>query len=112
MALPAIIPVSLAITSKDGCTKSISHPLTVNGDVRRGAFRVDNAAALCANKQVLIQDNSEVVSGKLVKVEIYWDYANDPTIKTVDDDPVQGNPIPTNTPTLAHLLPATTRCVI
>lgn len=83
-------PVSLAITSKDGCTKSITHPLTVNGDVRRGAFVVDNVAALCVNKEVLIRDNSEVISGKLVKVEIYWDYTNDPTIKTVDEDPAQG----------------------
>ncbi|WP_315815989.1 PKD domain-containing protein [Paraflavitalea speifideaquila] len=28
--------VSLAVTSRDGCTKSITHPLAVNGDVRRG----------------------------------------------------------------------------
>lgn len=82
--------VSLAITSKDGCSKNITRPLTVNGDVRRGAFTVDDPAALCVNKEVLIRDNSEVVSGKLVKVEIYWDYAADPTIKTVDDDPAPG----------------------
>lgn len=83
-------PVSLAITSKDGCSKSITHPLTVNGDVRRGAFAVQDPAALCANQAVLIQDRSEVVSGKLVQVEIYWDYTGDPTVKTVDEDPAIG----------------------
>lgn len=82
--------VGLSITSKDGCTKSITRLLTVNGDVRRSAFIVDNPAALCANKEVLIRDNSEVVSGKLVRVEIYWDYTADPTIKTVDEDPATG----------------------
>jgi gliding motility-associated-like protein len=82
--------VSLTITSKDGCAKSITHPFTVNGDVRRSAFAVDNAASLCVNKEVLVRDNSEVVSGKLVKVEIYWDYTGDPTVKTVDDDPAIG----------------------
>lgn len=82
--------VSLAVTSKDGCTQSVTQPLTVNGDVRRGAFVVQEPGALCENKAVVIEDRSEVVWGKLVRVEIYWDYTNDPTVKTVDEDPVAG----------------------
>lgn len=82
--------VNLAITSRDGCSQNITRAITVNGDVRKAAFRVDNAAGLCVNKEVQIRDQSEVVSGRLTKVEIYWDYTNDPTIKTVDEDPAQG----------------------
>jgi hypothetical protein len=28
--------------------------------------------------------------GSIVKVEVYWDYGNDPTIKTVDENPSPG----------------------
>jgi hypothetical protein len=28
--------------------------------------------------------------GSIIKLEIYWDHANDPTAKTVDDEPSAG----------------------
>jgi len=37
-----------------------------------------------------IVDASTVDFGSIVKVEVYWDYGNDPTIKTVDENPNPG----------------------
>ncbi len=82
--------VSLLVTSKDGCNKMVSKTFTVNGSIPVAAFNINNASALCSNKDVTIKDASTVDFGNIVKVEVYWDYGNDPTIKTIEDDPVPG----------------------
>jgi gliding motility-associated-like protein len=82
--------VALTVTSKDGCVQSLSKPFTVNGSVPLAGYTVNNASTLCANKDVAITDASTVDFGSIVKVEIYWDYGNDPTIKTVEEDPTPG----------------------
>jgi len=51
---------------------------------------VQNANALCSNKIVTIADASTVDFGNIVKTEVYWDWTNDPTIKTTDDVPSPG----------------------
>lgn len=83
--------ITLSVTSKDGCNRTITKPFTVNGSIPVASFAVNNAASLCANKEVSITDASTVDFGNIVKTEVYWDYGNDPTIKTVDEDPVPGS---------------------
>jgi gliding motility-associated-like protein len=51
---------------------------------------VANPATLCSNQQVSLTDASTIDIGKLIKQEIYWDYTNDPTIKTTTTDPAIG----------------------
>lgn len=82
--------VGLTITSKDGCVTTLTKPFTVNGSIPQAAYNVNNATALCSNQTVSITDASTVDFGSVVKVEVYWDYNNDPTIKTLDDNPVPG----------------------
>ncbi len=82
--------VSLAVTSKDGCSQSATSSFTVNGSVPLANFAVSNTAALCANMPVSLRDASTVDFGSIVKVEVYWDYNNDPTAKTVEENPVAG----------------------
>ncbi len=82
--------IGLTVTSKDGCVNSSSKSFTVNGAIPVAAFNVNSPAALCANKDVTINDASTVDFGSIVKVEVYWDYGNDPTIKTVDENPIPG----------------------
>jgi gliding motility-associated-like protein len=82
--------VKLTVTSKDGCVKNITKPFTVNGSVPLANFAVNTPTELCSNKEVSIVDASTVDFGKIVKVEIYWDYLNDPTIKTTDATPSAG----------------------
>ncbi|MBC7849178.1 MAG: PKD domain-containing protein [Chitinophagaceae bacterium] len=82
--------VQLTVTSKDGCRADTAKSFTVNGSVPIASYTVSNAATLCANKDVSIGDASTVDFGSIVKVEVYWDYGNDPTIKTVDENPTPG----------------------
>lgn len=82
--------VSLTVTSKDGCKSSISKPFTVNGSIPLAGFNVNNATSLCANQDVTVNDASTVDFGNIVRVEVYWDYGNDPTIKTMDEEPAPG----------------------
>ncbi len=90
--------VKLTVTSKDGCVKDTTKSFTVNGSVPLANFSVNTPADLCSNKEVSIVDAATVDFGKIIKVEIYWDYLNDPTVKTVDASPAAGK-------TYAHQYP-------
>jgi gliding motility-associated-like protein len=81
---------TLIVTSNNGCTDTISQTFTVNGSIPVANFNVQNANALCSNKDVVIADASTVDFGSIVKTEIYWDWTNDPTIKTTDNTPSPG----------------------
>ena len=81
---------TLIVASNNGCTDTISQTFTVNGSIPLANFTVQNANALCSNKDVVISDASTVDFGSLVKTEIYWDWTNDPTIKTTDNSPLSG----------------------
>lgn len=80
---------NLVVESKDGCKDSINNvPFTINGVVANADFNILPTNGLCSNQDVEIQNKSTVVFGWLTKVEIYWDYANNPTLVDVDDNPV------------------------
>lgn len=80
----------LVVTSNLGCTDTVQQTFTVNGSIPVAGFQVQNANNLCSNSPVSITDASSVNFGNLVKVEIYWDYLNNPTVKTTDDNPLAG----------------------
>jgi len=82
--------VQLIATSNNGCKDTISQSFVVNGSIPVAGFNLQNPTGLCSNQDVRITDNSTVDFGSLVKVEIYWDYLNDPTNKTTDDFPTPG----------------------
>jgi gliding motility-associated-like protein len=82
--------VTLTVTSKDGCSQTTTRQFVVNGSLPQAAFTINNTQDLCSNKDVTITDNSSVDIGRLIRVEVYWDYLNDPTRKTVDDNPANG----------------------
>jgi gliding motility-associated-like protein len=82
--------VRLTVTSKDGCSQFIDKQFVVNGSLPQAAFTVNNSTALCSNQDVTITDGSSVDIGKLIRVEIYWDYLNDPTKQTIDNNPTPG----------------------
>ena len=42
---------------------------------------------MCSNTPVQIKNTSTVDFGLVTKVEIYWDYLNNPTAKDIDDTP-------------------------
>jgi gliding motility-associated-like protein len=81
---------TLIVMSNNGCTDTISQSFTVNGSIPQANFTVQNTNVLCSNKDVTISNASSVDFGNIVKTEIYWDWLNDPTIKTTDDLPSPG----------------------
>jgi gliding motility-associated-like protein len=82
-----IYKVSMTVTSKDGCSSTITKDFTVNGSIPVANFNVLNSAGLCSNTKVEIQNNSTVDFGTLTKVEIVWDAANEPTTVFTDRNP-------------------------
>lgn len=82
--------VNLKVTSKDGCIADSTKTFTVNGANPNAQFSVNNENTLCSNQSVNILDASSVDFGKITKVEIYWDNANDITKTTFDDNPSVG----------------------
>ena len=81
---------TLVVVSNNGCTDTIRQSFFVNGSVPQADFIVQNTNVLCSNKDVIISDASSVDIGNIIKTEIYWDWTNDPTIKTTDDLPFPG----------------------
>ena len=90
--------IRLAVTTQDGCTKDTVRSFTVNGAIVTAGFGIENSGSLCANADVVIRNTSTVNIGNVVRVEVYWDYNNDPTNKTVDEFPAPGK-------TYAHKYP-------
>ncbi len=80
----------LQITSSKGCITRKDTVFTVNGSIPVANFLVQNSTSLCSNKEITIQNTSSVDFGGLTKVEIYWDWANNPLLKTTDQNPTPG----------------------
>ncbi len=78
--------VSLTVTS-NGCVSSVTKDFTVNGSNPAADFIVSSTGTLCSNKKVEITNKSTVDFGSLSRLEIFWDQ-NDPSKKTVDENPV------------------------
>jgi len=82
--------VTLTVTSNNGCSATITQPFTLNGDIPQAAFTVQGGLNHCSDDDVTITNNSTVDFGSVTKLEIYWDYGNNPTNRTIDNTPVQG----------------------
>jgi gliding motility-associated-like protein len=82
--------VSLTIISSAGCISSITEPFIINGRTPQSIFTINGGNQQCSNNQVTITNNSTVDFGNIVKLEIFWDYANDPTNKTTIIRPIPG----------------------
>lgn len=85
-----IYPVNLIVTSNNGCVKDTTKNFTVNGSQPVAKFTVDPAVSLCSNEDVIITDASSVNFGSIARVEIYWDFLNQPAQKIIDSFPSPG----------------------
>lgn len=82
--------VTLTVTSNNNCVATLAQSFTVNGDIPVSNFTPLNAAGLCANDSVAIQNASTVNFGNITKVEIYWDNTGSPAVFQTDDFPTPG----------------------
>jgi gliding motility-associated-like protein len=92
--------VFLKVTSNNGCADSVQHVLTINGTTPQSAFTFDDGNSICSNKILTFTNNSGVDFGNIVRLEIYWDYGNDPANKTIDEDPAAGKKYSSQYPVL------------
>ncbi|MFI5188559.1 MAG: PKD domain-containing protein, partial [Chitinophagales bacterium] len=82
--------VTETITSNNGCISSNTKTFFVNGSVPVPSFSLQENTTVCSGDSIHLSDHSAVDPGNVIKLEIYWDYTNDPTIKTIDDFPSPG----------------------
>ena len=79
--------VVLNVVTAAGCSNSITKSVTVNGATPNAIFDILNETGLCSNVDVSLKNMSVVDFGSVTKLEIFWDYDNDPTNVFTDDNP-------------------------
>ena len=82
--------IQLQVTSNNGCINDSTKIFTVNGAVPRALFSINNTGNICSKDLFSITNTSTVDFGNIVKVEVYWDYLNNPSWKTTDNEPQPG----------------------
>jgi gliding motility-associated-like protein len=78
----------LSASSNNGCTKIVSHLISVYTNPVAG-FTVSNVGNICSNTALNIINTSNVTGfGVVTKIEIYWDYIINPSDMNIDNSPV------------------------
>ena len=81
-------PVLLVATSVAGCVDSASNTIDVYS-LPNASFNLVNAGNVCSNKPLTIQSSSTLSGfGSIDKVEIFWDYLNNISAVTIDNNPL------------------------
>lgn len=83
-------PVTLIVTSNQGCKDTVNQTLFVNGSFPVSNFSILNLNNLCANDSISIKDAATVLPGTITKVEIFWDDVGQPTVIETDQNPTPG----------------------
>lgn len=79
--------VKLTVTTAFGCSKQIIKPYTVKGYTTTVNYSVENEASLCAQNAVKLTNLMDVATNGISRIDIYWDYANNPTVFETDNSP-------------------------
>lgn len=85
--------ITLTVTNASGCSETLSKPFTVNGATPVADFTVLNKSTLCSSAEVVFQNKSDMapgVFGSVTRIELYYDYDNNPTLAEVDNSPTPG----------------------
>ena len=85
--------ITLTVTSTYGCAEILTKDFRVNGATPVADFTVLNKNSLCSNSEVVIENGSRMaagVFGNVTRIELYYDYENDPSLMEVDDNPTDG----------------------
>ncbi len=83
-------PVTLTVTTPAGCTANITIPYTVVGFGAGINYTVANENSLCAANSVNLTSQLNVIADSVYRVDIYWDFGNNPTIFETDNSPTVG----------------------
>ena len=78
--------VSLTVTS-GACIITTSKPFTVNGSIPKAGFTINGNSSYCSNLPIEFEDNASVDFGEITKIEWYYDFANNPLLVQIDNNP-------------------------
>ncbi|WP_295772747.1 PKD domain-containing protein [uncultured Mucilaginibacter sp.] len=75
---PGVYMVKLKVASKDGCV-SITEPkqFTLNGIRPKAIFNIANKE-ICSSETLVIENQSYVSGGNIIRYDVYYDYINHP----------------------------------
>ncbi len=82
--------VTLTVTTANGCINTITKPYTVSGFASAIQYDVVNENSLCAQSLVKLNNLAVIAQDSIYKIDIYWDFANNPTVFETDNAPTQG----------------------
>ncbi len=82
-------PVTLSVTTANGCSHTIVKNYTVGGFLPAVNFAVLNDS-VCSSQAINIQNNTNLVSDSIYRVDIYWDAVGQPTTFITDNNPAAG----------------------
>ena len=85
---PGPYTASLEVTATSGCSIKVDKPFFVNGANPKADFELLGSSPFCQPAPIQIKNKSFVDIGAIGRVEIYWDYMNNPTQKETDDNPL------------------------
>ncbi|MFN5428482.1 MAG: gliding motility-associated C-terminal domain-containing protein [Bacteroidota bacterium] len=86
----AVYQVKSKVTSAAGCIDSLTLPFTVNGSIPVANFDISSDRNFCSDEKISLLDRSTVNFGNLTKVDVFWDWINDPTGSNTDLQPSIG----------------------
>lgn len=78
----------LEVTAVSGCADTLAQPFYVNGSTPKADFEITNTLPVCQPVAITIKNKSSVDFGNITRLEIFWDYANQPAVMEVDEDPL------------------------
>jgi gliding motility-associated-like protein len=84
---------TLTVTTANGCVRDTVKQFKVNGSSPKAAFAVLNSSTLCSSREVFFVDSATVPgfgNGDVTSVDMYYDYGNNPTVKTHYERPTLG----------------------
>ena len=73
-----IYNVRLIVTAASGCSDTLTKAVTINGETPVADFAIRNNGNICLSDSLIIQNQSRVNFGNITRLEIYWDYGNNP----------------------------------
>jgi gliding motility-associated-like protein len=82
-----VYTVTLTVTAANGCPATVAKQVTINGGTPVADFAIRNTGNICSSDSLIIQNQSTVNFGSVTKLEIYWDYLNNPGAKQTDNSP-------------------------
>ncbi len=80
--------VRLIVTAASGCSDTLTKQVTINGGAPVANFAIRNNGNICSSDSLIIQNQSSVNFGSITKLEIYWDYGNNPGLVLIDNAPI------------------------